>query len=88
MPFKTRKHKESAASRRVDFIENGLVTYRAAKFSDSHESGESAKKSSGKVFSIENSYDYVRSELTLISILAIIIIGLQLALKIFKVSIF
>lgn len=88
MPFKTRRQKESATGRRVNFIEGGLVTYRGPvsnlKSSKEKRTANARESSLGA----GESYDYVRAELIKIFILAIIIIGLQLALKLLKVGIF
>ena len=87
MPFKTRRQKESAIGRRVNFIEGGLVTYRepaAVKSSKGKSAGNIREGSLGP----EESYGYVRAELLKIFILAIIIIGFQLALKASNVRIF
>ncbi len=81
MPFKTKRHKQSAASRRVNFIEGGLVSYRREAPSEKVRLEEKSKNRKSNAFSFEESYDYVRLELVKITILAAIIIGLQLALK-------
>ncbi|KKQ77390.1 MAG: hypothetical protein UT00_C0013G0021 [Parcubacteria group bacterium GW2011_GWA1_38_7] len=87
MPFKTRRQKESAIGRRVNFIASGLVTYRgAASVKSSKE--KSAGDTRGGSLGTEESYGYVRVELVKIFILAIIIIGFQLALKASNVRIF
>ncbi len=87
MPFKTRRQKESAIGRRVNLIEGGLVTYRHGVIdlkSPKEKGGTKARESS---LGVEESYGYVRTELVKIFILAIIIIGLQLALKVSNLSI-
>lgn len=88
MPFKTRRQKESAIGRRVNFIEGGLVTYRKApaRVKGSNEKHYTNPGVSG--LRAEESYDYVRAELIKILILAIIIIGFQIALKMLKIGIF
>jgi len=88
MPFKTKRHKQSAASRRVNFIEGGLVSYRRDVAVRREESSREVKNRKPDVFGFSESYDYVRSELVKISILAAIIIGLQLALKLVDFKIF
>ncbi len=82
MPFKTKRHKQSAASRRVNFIEGGLVSYRReARVETIKTDDEKGKNLKSSALGLAESYEYVRSELVKISILAGIIIGLQLALK-------
>ena len=88
MPFKTRRQKESAIGRRVNFIEGGLVSYRTpvTDIKSSHQ--KLASKAGESSLGAGESYSYVKTELIKIFILAIIIIGLQLALKLLKVGIF
>lgn len=88
MPFKTRRQKESAIGRRVNFIEGGLVTYRQGAIDAKSPKGKGGTKVRESSLGVEESYSYVRTELVKIFILAIIIIGLQLALKVSNLSIF
>jgi hypothetical protein len=88
MPFKTRRQKESAIGRRVNFIEGGLVTYREAAAAVKRSKEKHAINARESSLGIEESYGYVRAELIKIFILAIIIIGFQLALKNSNLSIF
>lgn len=88
MPFKTRRQKESAIGRRINFIEGGLATYRGPIVDLKSSKEKHAPNVKERGLGTEESYDYVRAELVKIFILAIIIIGLQLALKASRLSIF
>lgn len=81
MPFKTKKHKLAAASRHtINFSESTKVEYsNAGAKLESKKTTEAGMRKSSQT--IETSYDFVRSELGKIILLAVLIIGLQIALK-------
>jgi hypothetical protein len=78
MPFKTRKHKLSAASRRITFSDSGLVSY-----DERPKVGVKITKDSEKTLSNKNIEDlsYVKPAILKIVLAASIIIGLQLAMS-------
>ncbi len=84
MPFKSRKKKIGAASRRITITSSGAISYSATEKDVG--SGESKRdsvpvsKPLSAVFSDLN-YTLVRAELVKIVLLAVFIIGLQIALK-------
>lgn len=81
MPFKTRKQKLSAVQRRYTLAQNILVNYKSEqRDSDSHQDGESEKKSPINVKVIEENYGYVKLDLLKTVILAGAIIAVQLLL--------
>ena len=84
MPFKTRRRKVSAASRRLSFSSLGSVTYKTAiSESIDHKTGKN------QVHKLTNDVEVgeVKSELVKIVLLAGLIIGLQIALKILHLQI-
>lgn len=81
MPFKTKKRKVSASSRHVlNFSNISTVSYanRAIKENNKEVNSVREKKNSS---SIETNYGFVKNELVKITLLAVLIIGLQIALK-------
>lgn len=81
MPFKTKRHKISAASRHVINYSNSATLSYSSKNSLKKEAAESSQIILKNVRTIEKDYSFVKSELMKILLLATIIIGLQLALK-------
>lgn len=82
MPFKTRRKKVSAVGRHVvNFSENAVISYssddRIVKQNKKTSDVEGVKYSR----SIEADYGFVKNELSKITLLAAMIIGLQIALK-------
>lgn len=81
MPFKTKRHKLAAASRHtINFSESTKVEYlRAAAKLEIDNTADARKVKNSQT--IEISYNFIRSELRNIMLLAALIIGLQIALK-------
>lgn len=79
MPFKTRRQKESAASKKISISALGSVIYKSA----SHKKAGNGVEGH-QIHKLTNEVDghEVKSELVKIALLAGLIIGLQLALKV------
>ena len=87
MPFKTKSKKISAAGRHTfTFSSNSVLSYGDTKVATTVKNHDS--ESSKKEIKIESDYKYVRSELVKIVLIAGIIIGLQLALKLSGFTVF
>ena len=87
MPFKTKKKKVSAVGRHViNYSENAVVSYSSGKQSFIHTKGNSNELNVKNSRTIEVDYGFVKNELTRISLLAAMIIGLQIALKLSHLS--
>jgi len=80
MPFKTKKQKLRAGSRRISISEQGLATYGQVS-----KSAEEIDKPVEKIARISYeslaSYNYVRGEIIKTVLFALVIIGLQLIIK-------
>lgn len=82
MPFKTKKKKVSAVGRHVvNFSDNAVVSYSSAGQSQNQTQKTSGVENVKISRTIEADYKFVKSELTRITLLAAMIIGLQIALK-------
>ena len=82
MPFRTRKQKEAASTRRLIFVKKALVTYPQDKLETS------ATESPVKVKTVtanlpDRDYFYVKWDLLKIAILAVLIVTGQILFKIF-----
>lgn len=87
MPRKSRKQKEKASTRRLNVTSYGIVTYQT----DSRRQNSPTKASEAednKSGTISEDYNDVRSDILRIAVLASLIIGLQLALRISNLQIF
>ena len=82
MPFKTRS-KKIAAKNRVVFTGSGSVVYKGISHDDSTSYTKVAHKheDAGDRLTSATDYKKLQGELTRIILLALLIIGLQLALK-------
>ena len=87
MPFKTKNRKVAAKNRHfVNFNDNVIVSYSGGKQS-AMRTKHSHDSESGKVSrTIEADYSFVKRELRKITLLATLIIGLQIALKLSHLS--
>lgn len=85
MPFKTKKKKTRAEKKRVEISQEGLAIYRG---SDSAQITESGLQGSPlvKPHLDVNDYSYVSFELAKILMIASLIIGLQLILKLSNIT--
>lgn len=82
MPFKTRKHKISASGRHtITFDSSAKVAYDKPSTKHAEVTSKESPSRKKESQSIESSYDFVKSELGKILLLAGLIIGLQVALK-------
>ena len=82
MPFKTRKKKVSAVGRHViNFSENTVISYSSGDRKVVQNKTTSSVEDVKYSRSIEADYGFVKSELAKITLLAAMIIGLQVALK-------
>ncbi len=87
MPFKTKKKKVSAVGRHViNYSENAVVSYSSGKQSFIHAEGNSNDLNLKISRTIEADYGFVKNELARISLLAAMIIGFQIALKLSHLS--
>ena len=91
MPFKTKRQKERAGKRLLEFVEAQRFSY------DSFQNATKSEENKVKVqkqniartdfeLSIENNHSYILRELLKIAVLASVIIGLQLALRFSGIS--
>ncbi len=80
MPFKTRRHKQSAAEKKISFSALGSVTYKGPSLEKV--SGAAVEKLRMSELTGEVDGQEVKSELVKIVLLAGLIIGLQIALKV------
>lgn len=81
MPFKTRKQKIISNKRRITISEMGLATYASdSKLLGNEKEVAKQKEDSGNLQA--KNYLYVNKEIFKITLLALIIIGLQLFLKV------
>lgn len=85
MPFKTKKRKTRAEKKRVEISQEGLAIYRSSD-KIQIDQFEAPKSTPEKRDFSGQSYSYVKGELTRILILALIIIGLQVTLKIINIT--
>lgn len=89
MPFKTKKRKASANTRHViNFSNSATLNYLSAKQNIGTDIKNNEKITLKSVQTIENDYSFVKSEIVKIILLASMIIGFQIALKISHFSIF
>lgn len=85
MPFKTRRQKESADRKRISFTSDGTVSYSLA--SQNHAKTEPTMLAPSKQKRIGENYADFKQEILKITVLAAIILALQVILKITKFSI-
>ena len=85
MPFKTKKQKLRAGSRRISISEQGLATY--GQVSKAAEEIDKPVKRIEPAWheSIAN-YNYVRGDIIKTALFALVIIGLQLVIKFSRLS--
>lgn len=86
MPFKTKKHKKGAKSRRVSISEQGLASYKSVisfEKSPKNELGSQAINISR--YSVDN-YKYLGKEIRTIIAISLGIIGLQIILRLSNIT--
>ena len=89
MPFKTKRQKLAASGRHtISFSDTATVAYKNRSVSDNREAVSTPGPSKKSVKIIDADYRFVKAELSRIILLAAMIIGLQVALKLSKISIF
>ena len=88
MPFKTKKRKKSANTRRITISQQGLAVYESYQSRDKVEDSsiQEVEIKTKKVTQDVGNYNYVKGEIVKISALASIIIGLQVALRISHIA--
>lgn len=91
MPFKTRRQKERAGKRGLGLVETQRFSYDSSQNATKLEGNkvEGQKQNIAKVnseLSIENNHSYILRELLKIAVLASVIIGLQLTLRLSGIS--
>ncbi|MEK7580667.1 MAG: hypothetical protein AAB512_00130 [Patescibacteria group bacterium] len=89
MPFKTKRRK-IAAKNRIVFTESGVISYKVADHDEQVTvlGHSDAHKNVANRLTSEIDYKKLQSELTRIILLALFIIGLQLALKFSNIPLF
>ncbi len=85
MPFKTKKKKEIAKTRRIAISQQGLAFYESKVKSNDETTSEVEIKPKKVKYDI-GKHDYIKGEIIRISVLAFIIIGLQVALRISNIA--
>lgn len=93
MPFKTKRRKLSAAEKHIKFTEEGLISYTSNKegiYKDEADNKSATASVRHRISGLVTEVDGVgvRRELTKIVLLAALIIGLQIALKISNLPLF
>lgn len=82
MPYKTKKHKEAAAGRRIVFAQNVLATYKGIGRKENKLS-EVKIENIEKTDSLKGDYLNVLKDLSKIGLLSALIISAQIILKVF-----
>ena len=87
MPFKTRRQKEAAASRRLTYVKKALVTDYKTQIekneNDKEEKSDNLPKREPRTNTPEKDYSYVKRDLLKIAALCALIIGFQIIFRLF-----
>ena len=86
MPFKTKKRKIIADTRKISLSEQGLASYASSEKNGGQIKDTIVKREKSSDNLVEGKYSYVKKEVIKITIFGLLIIGLQIILKISNIT--